>query len=194
MEEMGASLKPEKDGDGWKIGSVRIDPEARTVTIPAAVNMNRGTVEYALVTRTGKVHEALFATEATPAQIHMACVLLGGKAAEIAVTWETNGPRVTRPLAELVVCAADEPGKAAVPMTAGQWTYVGSRFDAAGFAAEREGSIIALISDPAALVTNPRPDQARDDIHSPNEKLLPGLKSPVKVILKFAPVAVAPGR
>ena len=77
-------------------------------------------------------------------------------------------------------------------MEPGAWTYHGSTIDAAGFAATREGSIIALINDPAALVTNPRPGRDDDTLHVPNTAKLPVPGVPVKIILRPEDPAAKP--
>jgi hypothetical protein len=76
-----------------------------------------------------------------------------------------------------------------------QWLYNGSVFDRGGFAAQREGSYIALIRDPSALVNNPGADRDNDRIHFPNAELLPPEGSPVRVIfhLPKRPAATGPG-
>ena len=48
-----------------------------------------------------------------------------------------------------------------------------------------EGSIIALISDNAALANNPRTDRGNDKIHFPNSSLVPAKGMPVEITLKF---------
>ena len=60
-------LKIEPAGPGkLRVGTVEIDQTARTVRIPAQVNMRSGDVEYALVHSQGKCHESVFSTEASP--------------------------------------------------------------------------------------------------------------------------------
>jgi hypothetical protein len=167
------ALQVENDGPNrFRIGTVKFDSARRTVTVPATVNMETGAIEYALVTETGKVHEALFATAAQPEQIHLACLLLGmppekkgetadpaAKAVKVKVMWDTNG------------------------LPIGPWTYVGSRIDGEGFAATREGSIISLITDPMALLDDPRETAKRDEHLFPNKALVPPKGSSVRIVL-----------
>ncbi|MCB1099335.1 MAG: hypothetical protein KDN22_27440 [Verrucomicrobiae bacterium] len=63
--------------DVYELGALVLDRKERTITIPATVNMTEGMIEYALVSDSGKVHEPLFATAATPQQVHVAALLLG---------------------------------------------------------------------------------------------------------------------
>ena len=63
----------------FDLGKVRLNKNDRTVTIPAAINMREGTVEYLLVTTAGKTHESVLRTDAEPYHIHLAMLLLAAK-------------------------------------------------------------------------------------------------------------------
>lgn len=184
------TLKVEQTGPHtYALGTVILDTAARTVTIPALLNQQDGLIEYALVTATGKRHESLLYTVASAEQVHLACLLLGvtpseKRRVEVEVTWKKNGPDARYPLATLVIIRQGEVEEGQ-PLKGADWIYNGSYVSAAGFAAQREGSIVSLISDTAALATNPREDRRNDKIHYPNTGLLPVLNSPVQVILKF---------
>jgi hypothetical protein len=67
------------------------------------------------------------------------------------------------------------------------WVYNGSFAVAGVLAAQRGGSIIALITDPSALVNNPKPDRADDEIHLVNPQALPREGTPVEIVFKVAP-------
>ena len=174
-----------------RLGAVELDRKAMTVSIPATVNMLEGATEYLLVHRNGKLHESIFATDAKPEDIHLACLLAGldpkenPPQIEIEITWETNGPPRRHRAEEVVAIAAGSPQENdGSHLDKGSWNYIGSRVDAAGFAATREGSIIALITDPAALVANPRPSRLDDTLHTPNKNLLPSVGHPVKITIR----------
>ncbi len=205
------ALRVTPDGpDRFRIGQVTFDRKLRTVTIPAAVNMNSGVVEYALVTKDGKLHEAVFSTKARPDEIHLACLLLGmpalgepaamdeghavpaANAVKVSVGWETNGPPADYPLAALVVAsdAPTDPG-AGRPLPDGPWLYNGSVTAAGGFAATREGSVISLIPDGAALVNNTRAGCRNDEHHLANQALLPPKGNPVRITLTLPPAVPA---
>ncbi|HEY5911238.1 MAG TPA: YdjY domain-containing protein [Verrucomicrobiae bacterium] len=187
----------------FRLGGVDLDKAQRTVSIPARVRLRKEVIEYALVTDQGKAYEALLTTACRPADIHIACLLLGLGAAPvtgdlnqpapvaetnavlIGVAWETNGPPVNVPLSELVCLTSGKPDPGAPAMKVDRWLYNGSLIDQAGFAAQREGSIISLIRDPVALVNNPGPDRDNDDIHFPNARLLPPEGTAVRIILRF---------
>lgn len=196
-------LKIERLDDGkLRIGLVTLDRVARTIRFPATVNMTEGPVEYAVVTATGKCHEAVFVTRVSPRDVHLAMLLLGvkpgvlktgpdqrlevpaGAAVKATVEWETNGPPAKHPLASTIALADGSPEQTSgATLTDEPWVYNGSVFDAAGFRVLREGSLISLIGDDAALLNNPGSDRDRDDIHTPNKSLLPRQGMPVTIVL-----------
>lgn len=188
------TLKIERDGpDLLRIGLVTLDKRRRTISLPATLNQREGIIEYALVHENGKVHEALLRTKASPRDLHVALLLLGAKPVPpdgqakviIRVSWETNGPAVTRPLEQLVELAPD-PGTAGEVMPAGPWRFSGSVFTAAGYLAESEGSHISLIADPAAILNNPGKSRDRDDLHRPHAATLPPAEQPLTVTLHLS--------
>ena len=71
-------------------------------------------------------------------------------------------------------------------MEAEGWIYNSSRFLYGRFMAQREGSIIAIISDPNALINSSHPERTNDEIWRPNEKAVPSSKTAVSVIIKMA--------
>jgi hypothetical protein len=200
-------LKIEKTADGkLRLGLVELDKQTRAIRFPASVNMTSGTVEYALVATTGKIHESMFTTAAAPRDIHLAMLLLGIQpakfapspdkgilvpataAVEVSVGWETNGAPKTVTLAELTNVADATADKPATGLkTDRPWLYNGSRFNGAGFAATLEGSVISLIADDMALVNNSQSDRDNDDIHLPNTALLPPAGTPVTITLRPSP-------
>lgn len=186
-----AELGVAADQETIRIGGVELNRKSLTVTIPATVNMIEGPAEYLLVHRNGKVHESILVTDAKPQDIHIACLLAGWQPGEkpvdidVEVTWETNGPPRRHRAEELVAIAKEHPQAVdGRHIDEGPWNYIGSRTDAAGFAAAREGSIVALISDPSALVGNPRPGRHDDTLHVPNRDLLPSAGHPVRIIIR----------
>lgn len=191
LAELGAAV----DGQKLRLGDVEIDRVARTLSFPAKINALDGAIEYALVTSKGKTHESLLVTEALPRDIHLGCLLLGGGSAgkppaevKIEVSWQTNGPEKRLPLEDLIAFAKDHPqGGQGANLAPGPWTYSGSKIDAAGFVASREGSLISLIHDDTALVNNPRPGHEDDTLHIPARRALPLLGTPVRLTLRPIP-------
>lgn len=187
----------------YRVGAVTFDENQRTITIPASVHMREGAVEYVLVSKHGKAHEAVFVTDADARDVHLAALLLGmkpepdlgraGTAAKIGdhgavqawVEWDRNGPPARVPLNETVALANPESGKISDTLPAGLWLYNGSEVAANGvFVASAAGSIISIIRDPEALINNPGTTRDNDEIHTPNPKKLPKLQHPVRIVLK----------
>jgi hypothetical protein len=195
--------------NSFRIGPVEFDQRTRTVTIPARTAVRTQVVEYALVTERGKAYESLFTTTASPTDLHLAFLLLGvvptsvggefNHAAQVSstnslaieVTWETNRLQKSLHLGDLISLSPPGPFLSSNSMKLETWLYNGSVFDASGFAAQREGSIISLIRDPAALVNNPAPDRDNDQIHWPRQYLLPPENWPLRIVMKL-PVPPAP--
>lgn len=196
--------------NSFRLGRVEFDKEQRTVTLPARICIRTQVVEYALVTQQGKTYESLLTTEARPTDIHLAFLLLGvspvqvggefrtgapvpdANSLRIQVTWEADGRPASYPLSELISLSDERQPQSPRALVLDRWLYNGSVFGEAGFAAQTEGSIISLIRDPAALVNNPAADRDNDQIHFPNQGLLPAEGSPVRVILYLPQLGATP--
>ncbi len=193
-----------------QLGKVQLDREKRRVTFPAVFNMSEGLLEYVLVGSQGKVHESLLRTDVQPTQLHTAMLLFGVKTGErhpgdappaainadylhtaptlkgdpvtILLRWTVEGKETTCRAEELVYNAET---KAAA--TAGDWTYNGSMFDENQFLAEQEKSFVALVTDPAALVNNPRPGHDNDQVWFVAKEKVPPKDTPVEVIFELKP-------
>lgn len=187
-------------GGKFQLGRVKFDAAARTVSVPAKVNLRGGVIEYVLTTETGKAHESLLTTTTSPQDLHLAFLLLGMKGAlvtgeanaamavpaaqavKISVSWETNGPVKTVPLAGLLQLKKGGNCCDGARIAEGPWQYTGSRFLPSGpFAAESEGSIISLIRDEDALVNNPDETRDNDEVHQANAATLPPAGWPVTI-------------
>jgi hypothetical protein len=180
---------------------VELDKARRAVSLPARVRPRNEAVEYALVTEQGKAYEAMLTTEARPSDIHIAFLLLGVSATRISdqprqpvpvpptnavkieVSWTTHSEPAHYALSDLIQLTAGRPDPAAPRMDVQTWFYNGSFTRPDGFAAQKEGSIISLIHDPAALINNPGPDRENDNIHFPRAGLLPDEGTPVRVTM-----------
>jgi len=183
----------------FEIGKVRLNKNDKSVTFPAVLNMSPGLVEYVLVTETGKIHESLLRTDAEPYQIHMAMLLLGAKGAGtnafpqkpdeplpgdkvlLDIAWKDARGKEQKHRAEELIF--NEQTKS--PMSRGPWVYNGSRVFEGTFIAQQDGSIIALIEDPDALVNNPRQGRENDEIWEVKTNGLPPLNTAVEVTIRL---------
>ena len=199
-----ANPTPPTDGQGTVAPSGKFSPK-QDFDSPAAAGAQ--SIFRSLGQGIGKLHESILQTKASAEHIHIACLLLGmtdgtlldgqelppAGSVEIELSWDTNGPEKKVSLAEVVHLNDSDPSKIK-PMSPGAWFYEGSRMDAGGFVASREGSIVALIADEMALVSNPRESRVNDGAHLVNRSLLPDKGTPVRMILKLPkpPAAEAP--
>lgn len=190
----------------FQIGGVRLDKTDRSVSFPAVLNMNNGPLEYFLVTAYGKKHESLLRTEVPPMQVHVAMLLLDvvntgtnrlnaapptqlknpssaaipGDRLAIEVSWRQDGKDVRVPAESLLY---NQELKSAMPD--GAWVYNGSAVWDGKFLAQREGSMVSLVTDPVALVNNSGAGRDNDRIWAPNTNSLPALNSPVRVTFRL---------
>ena len=184
----------------FQLGTVLLNKSERAVTIPAVINMTQGPIEYLLVHETGKIHESVLRTAAEPLHVHLAWLLLQsqrtaptgntnqgqaardlhGPAATLSVTW-TNASGAKSFAAEALVFNSST----ASPMSRGPWICNGSRVIEGTFLAQRDGSIVSVITDPDALINSLRPGRDRDDIWFTNTNTVPPINSPVTVTIRF---------
>jgi len=177
----------------FQVGLVRLNPAEKTVQFPAFVNMTNGLVEYLIVTGTGKLHESVLRTDVEPAQIHVAMLFIGTQGATNSATTNILGDKFRVKISYKSDSAerrADGEefvfnNKAKVPMSKGAWIYNGSKIVDGTFIAQRDGSIVSIITDPLALANNPRPDRDDDEIWFVNTNSVPPLNTPVEVTFQL---------
>lgn len=187
-------------GEGrLQVGAVRLDTKARSLTFPAVINMTTGLVEYVIVTTKGKVHESLLRSDAEPYHIHTAMLLLGvkpstnidtsaffnskrqipGAKIRVELIQEAGGTTKALPIEMFLAYAQTKKAVKAGDIT--HWVYNGSYTSDGTFLAQRDGSIVSLIADPAALINNPRSDRENDELWTLHTPLIPPLDTPVQV-------------
>jgi len=170
----------ESGPDELQIGSVRLNKRKRTIAFPAKVAEKERALEYAIVHETGKTHEALLSTSAAIQDVHVAALLIdaGGLSPQIEVTWRKHGGEARVPLHAMI--GMKEGSLDAV------WRYNGSEFIHGGFAASREGSVVALMNDPSALVNHPAAGALmKDDVFFAQRAQLPPEGVQVTVVMTF---------
>jgi hypothetical protein len=197
----------------YEIGKLRIDQTMGTVTFPGAVNMDRGPLEYVLVTPSGNAHESLLVTaDVQPQDLHLAMLLLGAKGAAsqpaaadappaqiskeylehapklggdsilITVKWQTKEGLEKKTPVEDWILKTD----VHKPAERGPWIYNGSMFGQNGrFLAQIEGNFVALVTNPAALINNPRKGSDDDQIWDANPKVVPPVKTPLELTIEL---------
>ncbi len=173
------------NADTWQIGLVRVESKKRRLVIPATVNMVEGLIEYVLVSSTGKRHESILQTLAEPIHIQTAALLL------------LRQPINTNDLPQLRILVELRPGEIipaerlidnivpGVKVPPGVWRFNGSRLVDGIFLAQRDGSIIAIMADPDALIETGRIAADNDDNWRPHTAGLPAVGGAVQIILSF---------
>jgi hypothetical protein len=195
----------------FQLGKLRLDKKARSVSFPGRVNMDKDFVEYVLVTMQGALHESLLSSEVQPSDLHFAMLLIGAKGAGLlapapgdappgqidaeylrtaprlkgdnltfAVKWKAkDGSEQTAPIEDWLMHPA-------APRTVphGPWIYTGSMFgQEGGFLAQQQGTFASVVTNPAALINNPRPGNNDDKVWAVNDKKVPPIDTPVEIVL-----------
>lgn len=182
----------------FQVGDVRFDRELRTIHFPSAVNLLEGNIEYVVVNTAGKIHESLLRTAVQPLDVQLAFLLLGakgigtnqlsvdpsadlpGEKVQLELSWVSAGKTNRAPAEEFV-----QDRKTGSQASRGAWVYTGSRLREDGFAAQLDGSIVSLITDPDALVNNPRRGREDDGNWLVRSNNLPPLHAPIEVTIRL---------
>ena len=196
----------------FQLGAVRIDRRQRSLSFPAKVELTEGPMEYFLVSTWGKTYESIFSTETEPQHIHIAMLLLGARGAgtnldatlentgsivshpspirlpgdpvAIEMKWIRRGKEIRKSAEELVFNSRAKKAPAH-----GNWVYNGSFMVEATFIAEREGSIVSLVTDPQALINNVGAGHDDDSIWRANPGTLPPTNTIVEVTIRLGKLA-----
>jgi hypothetical protein len=203
----------------FEIGLVRLDKKARTVTLPAKLNMANGLLEYLLVRPEGSTHESLLVSSVQPNELHLAMLLLGAKGAgilapaakdapppQLNAEYLKTAPKLQGDQISLSVrwTRAGKPATAAVESwirnsatlkaaKSGPWIYTGSMFSGEHFLAQTEGVFAAVVTNPSALINNPRDGNDDDQVWEVNEPAVPPVDTPLEFIIHLnTPVETGP--
>lgn len=195
----------------FEIGKLHLDQKALTLTFPGTLNMKAGLLEYLLVTPRGSTHESLLVSDVAPNDVHFAMILLGAKGGgettdaappQIDGKYLKTAPKLKGDTVLISVKWNDGTAEKTVPVEdwlfnettkkqieRGPWTYNGSMFANGRFLAQAEGSFVALVTNPGALLNNPRKGNDNDQMWGVNEKAVPPANTPVEIIFKLIPPA-----
>lgn len=184
----------------YRIGEILVNKAEKSITFPAVVNMNSGLLEYLLVRSGGKTHESLFRTKVEPYNLQIACLLLDlagtdkplpfqgapeapkGDQVRISVEYVLhNGRSQTLNPKDWVMQTIDGVRRDAPEL---KWIFTGSMVSNGRFAAQVDGSIIALYHDPSAMIDNATAGGESDKIWFVNEKTAPPIGTPVTITIK----------
>ena len=197
----------------YEIGKLHLDQKALTVSFPGWLNLDRGILEYLLVTERGSTHESLLASDIQPNDLHFAMLLLGAKGSGLATPgpadkppgqidtmYLKNAPKLKGD--DVVISVKWQAGgveksglvedwiwngETKKAMQRGSWIYNGSMFSEGHFLAQIDGAFAAIVTYPGALINNPRKGNDNDQIWTVNEKAVPPVKTPVEITIKLVP-------
>jgi hypothetical protein len=201
----------------FTLGGIQFSSATHEIRVPAAVNMTEGILEYALVHENGKTHESLLKTKISPTELNVALLLCnyephikeaaqfledprpetkarmaqpmeheGANRVHLEVEWKDSAGAVQKaPLSSWI-----EDLTAKAPLQTDHWTYTGSFVTQSGYAAEDDGSHIAIYFDLVALMNLPNPRNRSDDVWHVEHSAVPPLDTPVTLII--SPVQSAP--
>jgi len=179
-----------------QVGTVRLNKAKREISFPVTINMDQGPIEYLVVTGIGKTHESLLVTSAEPFHLQVAMLLMNckgsngklipeddgkdipGEPVEIELQWK-DGRKGQKSRLEGFVARIDKK-----PVKQGPFIFNGSRMFEGSFLAQRDGSIVSLITDNAAQFNNPRVGRSDDDVWRPQRKGLPPLDSNCTLVIR----------
>ena len=197
------------DEDQYLVGGITFRKSTREISFDAQVNQTGGPIEYLLVTEKGKVHESLFSCAISPTDLHVALKLLGypsspelfeiiapdhrptGKYPEVPedtkngarlavfASWQDEGSETTCAVNDLVKNTTT--GEIMPP---GPWLYTGSLITKTDFRAEATGDIIAVFSNPSAMVNYPGEARTDDEVWSVSQGKLPAMGTLIRITLK----------
>jgi hypothetical protein len=198
----------------YAIGKMHLDKNSNTLRFPGTVRLDKGFLEYVLVAPFGSTHESLLVTEVQPSDLHFAMLLLGAKGAGILTPGpedkppgqidaeylrrapKLQGDRVTITVKWSVKEAGEKTARVEEwifnkatnkPAAKGPWIYTGSMFSEGKFMAQIEGAFVALVTNPSALINNPRPGNDDDQIWIVNEKSVPPAETPLEISFRLEP-------
>jgi hypothetical protein len=181
----------------FEIGGIRLNKQEGIVEFDAAVNMDKGLLEYLIVGNGGKTHESLLRAEIEPYNLQIALLMIGlegtmnplsaqgdsrlptGDPITIWVKWEKNGKIENLQVDKWV--ADKNAGNAPTTMN---WVFTGSIISNGVFMAQVEKSIAAIYHDPIALIDNTSKEGASDEIWFVNEKEVPPAGTKVTVTIR----------
>jgi hypothetical protein len=200
------SLAVERVAPGvFRLGTISIYKETKSLSFPAKVNMDKGLLEYLLVKSSGKTHESLLRTDVEPYHLQIAFLLLGfegtdrpiavqgseeipkGDPVEITIEYKKTGTGSAGERSERIKTeewVVKKVNGDLKPIGALDWVYTGSVVHQGAFIAQVSGSIIAIFRDPAALIDNASLGGESDEIWFVNEKTVPPVGTPVTIIIK----------
>ncbi|MFK5922880.1 MAG: YdjY domain-containing protein [Verrucomicrobiota bacterium] len=193
----------------YQLGDITFNGKTREIRFPVTMNLEKGLLEYVLVTDEGKIHESLLSTKVRPAQLQIALKLCHytegvgdifdalypedekkgaagradrGSALRIAAEWTEKSDGVEKPR-RFQINELIRDLKTQTKMSPDQWIYSGSIIYEGTFIAESEGTLIAVYIDNGSLINSFRPGSDDDERWVTNAEVAPSMGTPITLIL-----------
>ena len=204
-----AAIKRMKDlGDNrFQLGDIEFNSKTREVRIPCAINMQEGQIEFALVHETGKTHESILKTAASPVDVQIAMLLCNFEPGHNGLFDHETDPKVKKNLeetqtktpganqvqlrvewdkgqqkADLRDWILDGSTKKA-PTDFEHWIFNGSMVQESGFSAALHGNLIGIYYDVCGIINCPSPRNRNDELWMVLKTLVPAVDTPVTLII-----------
>lgn len=151
----------------YRIGSIIVDRDARTFSVPGKIIHLDSALEYVAVSRGGmKEYESLLELDTLPREFNLACILIGlddagavkpryqfddrdaeGPSVAISISWEADGEKKTLSAANAMKTGEDT-------YNDNSWVYIGSNTSPDGkhFMADVGGTLIGFVHDPDSVI------------------------------------------
>lgn len=184
----------------FRIGNIQIDKNDRSIAFPALINMDKGLLEYLLVSSGGKTHESLLRTRVKPYDLQIAFLLLGFEGTNKPVAYQ-GSPEVPSGEPLLMTVQYNDAGGRNFEITPEKWIvriiddkkkqingidwiYTGSMIVEGQFLAQADGSIAAIFHDPVSMIDNASEGGENDEIWYVKEGVVPPVGTPVTISIK----------
>ncbi|WP_009961668.1 YdjY domain-containing protein [Verrucomicrobium spinosum] len=209
MAEAQSRVKKVADNE-YDLGGIKINSKTRQISVPCVLNMTEGLLEYVLVHEHGKTHESLLRTSVSPTELNVALLLAhyepnikeaaqflpeptpmtqklmaepmskaGANQITLSVQWkDKDGKEQTAPVTRWI-----HEKDAKVARDSQHWTYTGSMISQTGFAAQFDGSMVAIYFDLISLVNFPVKENANDDLWKVETAKVPPVDTPVTLVI-----------
>lgn len=165
------------------LGEICVSPKDLSVTFPAYINLEKGVIEFALVNINGKIHESLLFTKIKGSELNTALRLIGLKGSDKNASTPppleslNNFPRVSISIAKRESVLRWVPlhhfiinSKKSRDLEKADWRYSSSYFYENRFLSDSEGDLIAIYTNPSALINLRHADRNDDTAWIINEK------------------------
>lgn len=177
-----------------QIDTIVLDPEARTISFPAVINLGDGVLEVIIATPRGRLHEALLKADISPLKLQALLYTLRlrngprqrdaagrmGDLVDIDLEYTDAAGKVVREPVEHWIRDTRTGGT----MKRIGWVFTGSTMRDGRFLAEEEGNICINYSVGSTVFDSPDPESTDDTIHVIDAtKTEPGVGGQVRVLI-----------